>query len=798
MKQKWRKTISCLLAGILLFTGVVWPEDVKAEENTVTVISATELENALASGNTQIIISGEITVGDTADDSGKMIPLEIPANVTLQGENSDAVLYCRCPMQITGDNVTIRDLQMKFLSSNALGSVAHREIFLAGHSLTLDNVNTYQEGNAGSLGGLGGTEEELLPTVYAGGFEGTTVSDNAILTIQNSNEYSVFQAIYMGHAPGEDSKEPYTGETTLSIGAKTKVRDGIYVNQNDTAEIYVSGEEYSNLSSVAFYGNKNTKLQIDKVSVNRAEINQVGNVIIQDNGYLQLDAGNLNDVTVQGGACLDLNKMTEVAVTGNFTGGTYDEKTDTRGVLVLNKEGSLQIGGNVIGSTLFHTENRYFPGTYTDAHIYIAVADEKADASAFVLPEEEQEYYELDFNAGKWTAFELNTGDYVLPQVGAVEILSSPKSVDVSKIVSENYIPASQAPYCNVVWKDENGTAYTTDEVCENAFYAGDMVIAIRTDYWESDLYSDKEDWGVPVWFEMKKDNPDYCYFYTEKNSEIKSGKYTYLFCDTYFDALGNVADVKTQLEGNVKAQCEVVFFDSTKGETPSSVVDTESEDDIEEPKDEPQEPVHTHTEKKQVVQASPGKDGLIKTVCNACGEVLASEVIAAPKTMILSKRIYSYSGKLCKPKVTIKDTKGGVIDSGNYTVTYAKNKKVGTASVIVSFKGNYTGTMKKTFTIRPKQTKITKITSSKKKIVVKWKKVSAQIDGYEIQYSTSKKFTKKTTKKMSVNKRKTKVTIKKPKPGKKYYVRIRTYKKVKVNGKTKKLYSSWSKVKKA
>jgi hypothetical protein len=197
-------------------------------------------------------------------------------------------------------------------------------------------------------------------------------------------------------------------------------------------------------------------------------------------------------------------------------------------------------------------------------------------------------------------------------------------------------------------------------------------------------------------------------------------------------------------------------------------------------------------------VQASPGKDGLIKTVCNACGEVLASEVIAAPKTMILSKKIYSYSGELCKPKVTIKDTKGGVIDSGNYTVTYAKNKKVGTASVIVSFKGNYTGTMKKTFTIRPKQTKITKITSSKKKIVVKWKKVSAQIDGYEIQYSTSKKFTKKTTKKMSVNKRKTKVTIKKTKPGKKYYVRIRTYKKVKVNGKTKKLYSSWSKVKKA
>ena len=231
----------------------------------------------------------------------------------------------------------------------------------------------------------------------------------------------------------------------------------------------------------------------------------------------------------------------------------------------------------------------------------------------------------------------------------------------------------------------------------------------------------------------------------------------------------------------------------------PSSVIVTEPEEETdEESKEEPEEePVHVHTEKKQVVQASPGKNGSITTVCSLCGEVLASEVIAAPKTMVLSKKSYNYSGKLCKPKVTIKDTKGGLIDSSNYTVTYAKNKKVGTASVIVLFKGNYAGTMKKTFTIRPKQTKITKLTSSKKKIVVKWKKVSTQNDGYEIQYSTNKKFTKKATKTLSVNK-KTKVTIKKPKPGKKYYVRIRTYKKVKVNGKTKKVYSAWSKVKKA
>ncbi len=792
MGEKVKKIIACMLTGILLCVCVVLPEEVKAEESGVVVTSATELKNALSSGNTLITISGEITVGDEADDSGKMIPLEIPANVTLQGADSDAVLYCRCPVQIVGNNVTIRDLQMKFISSNALGSVAHREIFLAGHSLVLDNINTYQEGNNGSLGDLGGTEDELLPTVYAGGFEGTSVSEVASLTIQNATDKTRFQAIYMGHDEGNDSKVAYEEAADLSISSKTVVRDGVYTSQNTSADISVTGVEYSNLSAVAFYGNENTKLQISGVSVNRATVNQVGNVVIQEKGYLQLIAGNLNNVTLNSGACLDLNEMAEVTVSGNFTGGSYDGTTDTRGVLVMNKFGVLNMEGTVTGNTLLHTENRYFTGAYADSHVYIVASDKNADGTAFALPEDELEFYELEYNAGEWTAYETGIGEYTPAVIGGVEILSFPESVDVSKIFSSNYIPANLAPHCHVVWKDENGTAYTVSEVYENSFFASDMVIAIRTEYWESDAYNEKNDWSVPVWFEMKGNSPDYCYFYTESKYDITSGKYTYLFCNTYFEDLGNVADVKMQLDGKVMARMDVILYDSGKGETPSSVIVKEPEN--------PKPPAHVHDAGEKVVTpASPGKAGEIKLLCTSCGEVLQSEVIDAPKSMSISKKLYTYTGKLCKPTVKIKDTRGQIIDSNNIKITYKNNKKVGIATVVVSLKGNYTGTMKKTFKIRPKQTKITKLTSSKKKIVVKWKKVSAQNDGYEIQYSTSKKFTKKTTKKLVVGKSKqTKATIKKPKTGKAYYVRIRTFKKVKVNGKTKKFYSAWSKVKKA
>lgn len=100
-------------------------------------------------------------------------------------------------------------------------------------------------------------------------------------------------------------------------------------------------------------------------------------------------------------------------------------------------------------------------------------------------------------------------------------------------------------------------------------------------------------------------------------------------------------------------------------------------------------------------------------------------------------------------------------------------------------------GTTKNTKTVKPKKTSIKKLSKGKKKFTVTWAKVSG-VKGYQIQYSSNKKF-KKNNKSVTVTKQKTtKATVKKLKSKKKYYVRVRTYKTV--NGK--KIYSSWSKVK--
>ena len=88
--------------------------------------------------------------------------------------------------------------------------------------------------------------------------------------------------------------------------------------------------------------------------------------------------------------------------------------------------------------------------------------------------------------------------------------------------------------------------------------------------------------------------------------------------------------------------------------------------------------------------------------------------------------------------------------------------------------------------------TSITSLSSKDNGFTVKWKK-KAKITGYQIQYSTSSKFSKKSTKTVKVKKAKTaskKITD--LKSSKKYYVRVRTYK----NSKKKTDYSAWSKKK--
>ncbi|MCR5703272.1 MAG: glycoside hydrolase family 25 protein [Eubacterium sp.] len=185
--------------------------------------------------------------------------------------------------------------------------------------------------------------------------------------------------------------------------------------------------------------------------------------------------------------------------------------------------------------------------------------------------------------------------------------------------------------------------------------------------------------------------------------------------------------------------------------------------------------------------KASPEKSATITYKCNLCGRQ-RTQIVYRAKKVSLSKKTYRYTGKENKPKVTIRDSKGNVISSKNYTVTYKNHIKPGQAKVIINFKNLYEGTVTRTFTIKPAKAVLSSIKNVKrKKMIVKWKKAKGA-DGYEVGCANNKAMTKGLRVANVKAPKKTK-TIKKLNLWQKYYIRVRAYKKI--NGV--KVYGYWS-----
>lgn len=204
----------------------------------------------------------------------------------------------------------------------------------------------------------------------------------------------------------------------------------------------------------------------------------------------------------------------------------------------------------------------------------------------------------------------------------------------------------------------------------------------------------------------------------------------------------------------------------------------------------------------KKITPASTKKNGKLAYTCSVCKKSINVTIAKIKNKKVLEKDLndshsiksktnssvdvgvrntaITYNGKTKKPDVQITASDGSRLVKGNdYTLTYKNNKKVGTATINIKFKGNYSGKTTQTFYIVPKATSLKTLKSSKKSTVkVTWKKDS-QVSGYEIEYSTSKKF--KNSKSVIVKGSKTtSTTLKKLKSKKTYYVRVIGYKTIK------------------
>ena len=149
-----------------------------------------------------------------------------------------------------------------------------------------------------------------------------------------------------------------------------------------------------------------------------------------------------------------------------------------------------------------------------------------------------------------------------------------------------------------------------------------------------------------------------------------------------------------------------------------------------------------------------------------------------------------SFTGSNITPSVTVK-VAGRTLTSGtDYTVSYSNNKNVGTASVYVYGKGNYSGTLSAKFDILPAKQQIQKLETRYKGFYIDWAQ-KGSATGYDVEYSVNSNMSGAVSKHLTANKPDT-LTISGLSGDKTYYVRVRSY--TNRNGKV--YYGAWSDVK--
>ena len=189
---------------------------------------------------------------------------------------------------------------------------------------------------------------------------------------------------------------------------------------------------------------------------------------------------------------------------------------------------------------------------------------------------------------------------------------------------------------------------------------------------------------------------------------------------------------------------------------------------------------------------ATVDKDGKITAVAPGVTAIRATtesgdEIYSSVVVQTVNK-VYP-TDKPAESSPTPAETTGPSVTALPIATAEQKNEALDARDTSISTVAEQSDSNKKIKVKKPdKVTGIKSYSISKNKLLLNWKK--SEVSGYEVQYASNKKFTKKKiTKRVTDNS----ITLKKLKRNKKYYVRIRAYNKSSQG----RLYGKWSKAKK-
>ncbi|WP_172146021.1 cell wall-binding repeat-containing protein [Bifidobacterium panos] len=438
---------------------------------TATVTSGDQFLQALNDASvSEILVSGDVTVQPNVQQSGASIPVYFGSSKTISAASSGGTLYFRGPIEL-GADVTFKDIVVRFISAAGLGGVAQREIFLNGHKLVLNDVDSFYECSA-DLGDFGcNAGDMLLPTVLGGSSaywrnQGKSQGPRAELEITKPNSDTALQAVKMG--VGENSNTAYTGSSRVSVSPSVQLYDGIDVSGTAASQVVLNATSLSSSSKFGpVRGGANSTLTLanpSNISNPAFEIAVSGfaDTFVSGNVTFKPKTGSeLKNLSLPAGNTLNLGAgsgdgIGQLTIDGDLTGGGT--------VYLRAADGKMSIAGSVSGKPLVKS----MFGSLRSGYAYITAA--KPSAGAFST--ELSDFVWSKESDGTWMLRASNSWT-VKPAIAGWDEDKTPS------------VPQGSAQYGDVTftYKPASGGAFSSDKPTK----PGDYVMRAAVEAGETD-----------------------------------------------------------------------------------------------------------------------------------------------------------------------------------------------------------------------------------------------------------------------------------------------------------------------
>ena len=476
---------------------------------------------------------------------GSALPLIINKNITIAGNDTEkSILQLRAAIQLAAD-VTFKDMRLQIApeiilgksslnyntntTSEILGTEAFKStaIYVGGHTLTIDNVNTKLDSEA---------QSKIRPYISGGAYrlntDNSILGGNTVVNIINANAETKFADIYAG-----DYFKSRNIPATLNLSGKfldsvvhcSGYSDSSILNSDVDINLYADNPDSSaQVSGITGFdtANHNGKVNVTltkNVFSSSMSLNDIDCLKLDNNSRINFDSSNIFDVKnviLGNNTILDFRQLTgNPAITETLLSLAPADDTQKNASILLNNEQTLRISGNVTGTTRLNVvDTQEIISNFNYGHTY--VTSSQSSDGTFSIDGTKDTFAELktetEDNIKKWSIYKKSGSEPDDTDFKSFEITDGPDIIyptefyhDYSyklKFINKNdetYIPDYSILMRNLDYQiikdgkvifdssdntDDNNTVYPlitlettqSDENDENSSY--ETILAIETD----------------------------------------------------------------------------------------------------------------------------------------------------------------------------------------------------------------------------------------------------------------------------------------------------------------------------